>query len=550
MKLQKLSIDYSHFTRKEILSVKKVRLTPAGCALDLGDGSERGEYVNQDYILHRLGRPVRAINLMYTYYPLDPEWPSRSSEAHPDMEVHGQWDYPYDDYFPYGGGTGGDRNAKIFQEMRDVRRHGEDVLLTLTTDCRIPDEEIIAIAKDLKPFGRLRLRVNHECAGRWFTHNRRYSYEEVGEFFVRFSRIIKEYAPNISMIFCSGFIGADGKMEKEDAFWDAFRAADIWSGDRYFTLHFGWPFNVCETGDLTYAVNPVDDYIEGMNKTVKRLTEICDGRQKPFSASEFNVDGDVTGPVLQGDSLIRFADYMEQNRPDWKYSLSLYQFRDRGRLGLEIEDPNNPEVGIPQPLMEDFKKLLKRPFFSPGVEEDETLYIKNDADQKEDGESALKADGSGIKEDGSARNEVSAQIDSTAFPQGMDEGRTPDTLTDLPLRWGGSEDADGLELTFRLEKTPVFFEVLFPEEANIMLSINGRWFYKAPGVRMIDLMPAFFSPDAPTVIPGQELKVLLFAPPADGENPETDEADWAENYCTTLAELPKFRIRYAPVAEV
>ena len=94
MKLQKLSIDYSHFTRKEILSVKKIRLTPAGCALDLGDGSERGEYVNQDYILHRLGRPVRAINLMYTYYPLDPEWPSRSSEAHPDMEVHGQWDYP------------------------------------------------------------------------------------------------------------------------------------------------------------------------------------------------------------------------------------------------------------------------------------------------------------------------------------------------------------------------------------------------------------------------------------------------------------------------
>ncbi len=31
----------------------------AKCAVDLGDGSERGEYVNQDYILQVLGRPHR-----------------------------------------------------------------------------------------------------------------------------------------------------------------------------------------------------------------------------------------------------------------------------------------------------------------------------------------------------------------------------------------------------------------------------------------------------------------------------------------------------------
>ena len=522
MKLQKLSIDYSRFTRESILSVKRVHLTPAACALDLGDGSERGEYVNQDYILWRLGRPVRAVNLMYTYYPNDPEWPSRSSEAHPDMEVHGQWDYPYDDYFPYGGGPDGDRNAKVFQEMRDIRRHGQDVLLTLTADCSISDEQIIAIAKDLRSFGRMRLRVNHECAGRWFTHNRRYSYEEVGAFFVRFSRIVKEYAPHISMIFCSGFISTDGKMEQEDAFLDAFRAADIWSGDRYFTLHFGWPFNVCETGDNSYAVNPPDAYIEGMNRTVNRLTEICGGTQKPFSASEFNIDGDVTGPAEQGKSLLRFADYMEEQRPDWKYSLSLYQFRDRGRLGLEIEDPNNPDVGIPQPLMEDFKNLLKRPYFSPGVEEDETLYRK---------------------ETGSLSGSEDAE------PASGEKGFS-DVLTNLPLRWGSSEDAEGLSMKIRLEKTPVFFEMVFPQEANLMIMVNGRWFYKAPGVRMIDLMPAFFGPDAQPVTSGQELEILLFAPPADGENPETSEEDWAENYRTTLAELPKFRIRYSPVAEV
>ena len=101
-------------------------------------------------------------------------------------------------------------------------------------------------------------------------------------------------------------------MEQEDAFIDAFREADIWSGDRYFTLHFGWPFNICETGDLTYAVNPVDPYITGLDRTIRRLTEICGGEQKPFSASEFNIDGDVTGPVLQGESLIRFADYLDK----------------------------------------------------------------------------------------------------------------------------------------------------------------------------------------------------------------------------------------------
>lgn len=34
--------------------MQKIHLGPAKCALDLGDGSERAEYVNQDYILHKL----------------------------------------------------------------------------------------------------------------------------------------------------------------------------------------------------------------------------------------------------------------------------------------------------------------------------------------------------------------------------------------------------------------------------------------------------------------------------------------------------------------
>lgn len=57
--------------KEETMKERKVFLKPAVMGLDLGDGSERAEYVNQDYILHTLGRPHRNINIMYTYYPKD-----------------------------------------------------------------------------------------------------------------------------------------------------------------------------------------------------------------------------------------------------------------------------------------------------------------------------------------------------------------------------------------------------------------------------------------------------------------------------------------------
>ena len=196
----------------------KVHMGEAKCGLDLGDGSERAEYVCQDYILHKLGRPHRCVNIMYTYYPKDAQWPKRISEACKDMEISFQWDYPYDDYFPY------DAQGQPFEQMRDIRRHGQDVLLTLTIDCSLDDEQLRKVARQLKPFGRMRIRINHECAGSWFTHNKRFSYKEVGEFFVRFHNIIKEEAPNVSTIFCAGFLKADGSgVEYEDEFLEAYK---------------------------------------------------------------------------------------------------------------------------------------------------------------------------------------------------------------------------------------------------------------------------------------------------------------------------------------
>ena len=74
-------------TKMSELKAKTLHMGPAQCAVDLGDGSERGEYVNQDYILQKLGRPHRAINLMYCYYPNDEGWPGRASVVHADPSV-------------------------------------------------------------------------------------------------------------------------------------------------------------------------------------------------------------------------------------------------------------------------------------------------------------------------------------------------------------------------------------------------------------------------------------------------------------------------------
>ena len=222
--------------------MQKLHLGAAQCALDLGDGSERAEYVNQDYILHKLGRPHRAIGIMYTYYPHDKQWPQRISKACKDMNITFQWDYPYDDYFPFNA------DGQPWEQMRDIRRHGQDAALTLTLDCSLSDDELREVARMLRPYGRMTIRINHECSGTWFTHNKRFTYEQVGKFFAHFSDIIHQEAPNVRTVFCAGFAQADGKLEKEDEFAVAYRAADVWSADCYLALHYGWPYDVAEVG--------------------------------------------------------------------------------------------------------------------------------------------------------------------------------------------------------------------------------------------------------------------------------------------------------------
>ena len=77
-----------------------------------------------------------------------------------------------------------------------------------------------------------------------------------------------------------------------------------------------------------------------------------------------------------------------------------------------------------------------------------------------------------------------------------------------------------------------------------MMEINGRWFYKAPGVTFVDFMPAFFERN---ISDACEMKLHIFAPPATGENDPSQGEDWAENYYYTLRKLPDIRLRFEPV---
>ena len=474
----------------EKLTAYKIHMGKARCAADLGDGSERGEYVGQDYILHKLGRPHRAISLMYCYYPFDREWPARISEACKDREVSFAWDYPYDDYFPYLGGLGGSTEGEPFTFMRDIRRHGQDVILTMTVDPNVSDEHLIAIAKDLRPYGRMMLRINHEATGDWFNFTKRASYQQIADFYCRFHKIIKEYAPNVSTVLCIGGIESPDAeeivMEKEFA--EAVRLTDIWSVDKYMALHWGWPYDVAETGGKTHARYKAADVYDLTKKSYLRYKEICGGKEKPMVMSEFNADGDVTGPYEQADMVREFFDILKNDPDEWFSGSTFYQFRDRGRLGLETEDPNDPTVGIEQPVMKTYRELIHSDLMTPAMTRGEEITLP------------------------------------------------------AVLRWGGSEDAEGIEIPLHFEGNPHFCEAVFDSDLNLMLELNGRWFYKSPKARCIDMMSAFFEKPLSAAA---DLTLRIFAPPASGENDLSAE-DGSINSYTTIEKLPELRIRYAP----
>ena len=472
--------------------LSRIHMGPAPCAADLTDGSERGEYVPQSYILNRLGRPLRSVNLMYCYYPLDKEFPARARDAFAGRKVSFQWDYPYDDYFPYTGGLHGSRDGEVFRQMADIRAHGQDVTLTMTVDPRITDDHLIAIAEDLRPFGRVLLRINHEATGNWFAFTKRASYQQIADFFVHAGEVIRAHAPNVQTVICiDGIEDPDAEeivLEREFA--ETIRSADIWSVDKYLALHWGWPYDTAEPGGSSHKRGSVKEIYDLTKRSFRRFTELNGGQVKPMVMSEFNADGDVTGPYDQCVMTDHFFRLLKEDPEHWLTGINFYQFRDRGRLGLEIENPNDPSNGIEQPVMRTFRNWLSDPLFSP----------------------------------------VITDCGQTAIP--------------AELRWGGAEDAEGLALTLHFDGNPHFCELRFAGDTNnYMLELNGKWFRKAPETDFVDLMPAFYEKPLRAAC---DLTLRLFAPPADGKN-DLSRADGLMNSYQTVNALPGIRILYAPV---
>ena len=491
--------------------MKKIFLKPADCALDLGDGSERGLYVNQDYILGKMHKIHRGISLMYTYYPNDKEWPTRACDIKRKEAQKHTWDSSYENYFPYRGGREGLLDDEPFNFMNDIRRHGQDVVLTITIDPSLKEDDIKLIAQDLRPYGRVFLRINHECTGGWFCYTRRASYQQIADFFVMCCKVMHKYAPNVKMILCAGmWQKKTGKLEMEDIFLEAHKAADIWSCDNYLSLNWGWPNVTAKKGGKLFASYDNDDVYFRFKQTLYRLREIT-GQNKPMVLSELNCDGDVNGPYRQSEKLREFMDKLQADDEKWLDAFTLYQFRDDGRLGLELTDPNNSDVGIEQPILASYREALQRPFYSQKLIAGKTIQLP------------------------------------------------------AILRWSNSEDAEGIEIDVSVKKDPHFAELYFGdslEQANLMMEFGGWWFYKAPGVKRIDLMSWFFQNK---ITKACKIKLRIFAPPADGKNHPINknglsdlsvkgkklcklaDGEWMNNYYAEIKELPEIRIEYVPV---
>ena len=136
------------------------------------------------------------------------------------------------------------------------------------------------------------------------------------------------------------------------------------------SVQFAWdfPYDVAEEGGDTFVCHTVEKIYQLAKKSYERYTIVNDGVKKPMVLSEFNADGDVTGAYDQADIVKRFCEMLKADEERWLTAFTLYQMRDRGRLGLEIEEPNNAGVGIEQPLLETYREIIHEDFFIPSME--------------------------------------------------------------------------------------------------------------------------------------------------------------------------------------
>ena len=453
-------------TPVRLAEVRQVRFAAPPCTIGITDGSERGDYVPQSHILKQIGRPHHVVNLMFQYYPDMNGWPTQGVKWHGFFRNNSL--NKGDGYFPLVIEDGGPWGQLYLRQIEDVRAHGQEPQLTLTIHCDTPDEVLVRIAESLRPYTPMRIRINHECNGTWFHFNQRWTYKQISDFFIRFHKILHLHAPGVRTVACwngpgdtDGVDLNDGNTMRgqltDDQLGPMFRIADIISFDQYASLHYGWP-------DLGFDRKKPNQFFKvPFELWWKHLdnfhAQICKARggEVDVEIHEINEDAALVGPGGQAEWTTLFYAEVLQRRFPWLTNITFYQFRDRGGLGLELEDVDDPAIFKPRPALAAYRKALGDDYFAHRVEP----VVETHA----------------------------------AGP--------------FPLEWRSSIHSDGFEFLFNVPANARRATVQFPADAHLLVGVGSQWQIKTAGTSRLSFK---------LERPGDRVSVRVFAPPADGRN--------------------------------
>ena len=450
----------------QLEKVQRVRLAAPPCTIGITDGSERGDYVPQPHILEQIGRPHHIVNLMFQHYPDMEDWPTQGVKWRGFFRNNSL--NKGDGYFPLVLDKRGRWGQLYLRQIEDVRAHGQEPQLTLTIHCDTPDEVLVRIAESLRPYTPMRIRINHECNGTWFHFNQRWTYKQVSDFFIRFHRILHLHSPGVKTVACwngpgdpDGLDTNDGNSMRgrltEDQLAPMFRTADIISFDQYASLHYGWPdpaFN--RKSPSQFFKVPFDlwwKHLENFHAQICRVR----GGDVNVEVHEINEDAALVGSRAQAEWTRRFYAEALQRRLPWLTNITFYQFRDRGGLGLEAEDPRDPSI---------YKPRLALSAYRDGIANDHFGYR--------------------------------VQAVAETNPRGP-----------FPMEWQSAIQSEGIEFTFKVPAKASQATLVFPAHAHLLVGVGGVWRIKAEGTSRIRF-------DIPT--PSGSVTARVFAPPADGRN--------------------------------
>jgi hypothetical protein len=385
--------------------VRTVRQCEPVVRLFVSDGSERSTYMPQAKAIELLGAVHSGVNLMSCYYPGQSFWPERRlfgpEVPHFRHSPKDEWGEtrlqdPNEWTDGYYSLDIEDPENEVLRQIQDVRRHGQDVRLTLTADIDTPDADLERIADVLSDYGRMQLRLNHEANGcTWFRfarnvgenrgEERRRLYYEISQFFIRAHHLFGSVAPNVQFVACyngpgeramRGEVGAGElpALGRDELGLMYLLPGIVVSLDQYGSLHYGWPGHKIEDPPVTgpveaaehqaFALTP-ETLCEGIERPFQQAISRMRGEQTRIDLGELNFDEDIHGPQIQSHMVHQAYRWIRAN-PETVGSVTFYELTDRGGLGLFRQraygDLEELETTI---LLEVYRDIMSWPEFQP-----------------------------------------------------------------------------------------------------------------------------------------------------------------------------------------